>query len=97
MSPRTGFIMRGFLPGLGILTVSRGLGGFTDTEIFFPGPARAKEGGFAPRAVKVRRPKPDIIVARGTRKLPPQTGVPSRASVRKQRRPDILSARKPKK
>jgi hypothetical protein len=37
MSIRTGFVMRTFIPGIGGLTVSRGLGPFP-TEIFVPPP-----------------------------------------------------------
>jgi len=59
--PKTGFIMRGFLPGLGILTVSRGLGPITDEVIVFAPDARAKEGGEGPRIVTKRRRKPKIV------------------------------------
>ena len=60
-STRTGFVMRGFLPGIGILTVSRGLGPVTDEVIVFPGDARAKEGGEGPRIVVERRKRPTIV------------------------------------
>lgn len=67
-SPKTGFVMRGFLPGVGILTVSRGLGPITDEEIVFPPTARAKEGGGGPRIVTRKRRRPKIVTIKGIAK-----------------------------